>query len=158
MSDRRKLRNRNEQWETKKQNNIMVYNLTEDVGKLKEKELVSKKLLKEVTGKNRKRNPGNVQNWQKSWRFLILSQNFSKKHTEECKKLFSDKVKEINQKGGSIEWVVRIRGQPSTWLPTAEDWLNQNNIITFLFFDLSFVFWILMNWDLRNVILFKLFN
>ena len=49
----------------RRQSNITVYNLTEDVGKSNEKELVSK-LLKEVTGKNIKRNLGNVQNWQKS--------------------------------------------------------------------------------------------
>ena len=49
----------------RRQKNITVYKLKEDVGKSKEKELVSK-LLKEVTGKNRKRNLGNVQKWQKS--------------------------------------------------------------------------------------------
>ena len=54
----------------RRQNNIIVYNLTEDVGKSKEKELVSK-LLKEVTSrKSRKRNLGNVQNWKKKLKNL----------------------------------------------------------------------------------------
>ena len=54
--------------------------------------------------------------------------------------LFADEVKEINKKGGSNKGVVRIRGHPSTLLPAEEDRLNQNNKVTFLFFDLWFDF------------------
>ena len=48
----------------RRQNNIIVYNLTEDVGKSKEKSC-GKAPERSKRQKNRKRNLGNVQNWQK---------------------------------------------------------------------------------------------
>lgn len=133
----------------RRQNNIIVYNLTEDVGKSKEKELVSK-LLKEVTGKKiekeilemfrigkkvedtSKPRPllikfdnlstknfilDNCYKLKESEQFrkVILNQDLSKEDREECKKLFDEKVKEINKKGGSSKWVVRIKGQPGAF-------------------------------------------
>ena len=52
----------------KRQNSIIDYKLAKDVGKSKEKELVSKLLSEERSNrqKYRKINLGNVQNWQKS--------------------------------------------------------------------------------------------
>ena len=38
-------------------------------------------------------------------RKVILSQDISKEDKEECIKMFTDKVKEINQKGGSNKCV-----------------------------------------------------
>ena len=67
LSNRHKIKNRNQQQEAEKSEHLhnLLLNLSEDVGKSKEKELVSK-LLNDATGKNIKINPGNVQNWQKS--------------------------------------------------------------------------------------------
>ena len=47
-----------------------------------------------------------------SFNKVILSLDLSKEDREDCKKLLADKLKEVNQKGGSKKWVVRIRGQP----------------------------------------------
>ena len=49
----------------RRQNNIAVYNLIEDVGKSKEKELLSK-LLKEEKGIKIEKEIQDVQKWQKS--------------------------------------------------------------------------------------------
>ena len=164
----------------RRQSNITVYNLTEDVGKSNEKELVSK-LLKEVTGKNIKRNLGNVQNWQKSWRIfktrpllikfgsletknmvldnssrlkdresfnkVILSLDLSKEDREDCTKLFADKLKEVNEKGGSKKLVVRIRGQKGAFHDIAhrrraDEWIDRTSFCCSLSY---FWFWFVMN-------------
>ena len=46
-----------------------------------------------------------------SFNKVILSLDLSKKDREDCKKLLADKLKEVNEKGGSKKWVIRIRGQ-----------------------------------------------
>ena len=46
-----------------------------------------------------------------SFNKVILSLDLSKEDREDCKKLLADKLKEVNKKGGSKKWVLRIRGQ-----------------------------------------------
>lgn len=133
----------------RRQNNVIVYNLTEDSGKSKEKELVSK-LLKEVTGKKIEKeilemyrigkkvedaskprpvlikfdnlltksmvlDNSNKLKDSEVFNKVILSHDLSKEDREIYKKLFEDKLKEINLKGGSKKWVVRIRGEPGAF-------------------------------------------
>lgn len=133
----------------KRQNNIIVYNLTEDVDKSKDKEVVFK-LLREVTNKKIEKeiveafrlgkriadssrprpvlvkfvnqsardmvlDSSNKLKESEQFSKVILSLDLSKEDREECKKLFTEKVKEVNQKGGSNKWVVRIKGQPGAF-------------------------------------------
>ena len=131
----------------RRQNNIIVYNLTKDVGKSKEK--VVAKLLKEVTGrkiekeisemfrigkkgespkprpllikfesletKNMVLDNSNRLKDSESFNKVILSLDLSKEDREDRKKLLADKLKEVNEKGGSKKWIVRIRGQPGAF-------------------------------------------
>ena len=48
---------------------------------------------------------------RESFNKVILSLDLSKEDREDCTKLFADKLKEVNEKGGSKKLVVRIRGQ-----------------------------------------------
>ena len=132
----------------RRQNNIIVYNLTEDVGKSKEKEVVAK-LLKELTGRKIEKEISEMFRIGKkgespkprpllikfesletknmvldnsrrlkdseSFNKVILNLDLSKEDREDCKKLLADKLKEVNEKGGSKKWVVRIRGQPGAF-------------------------------------------
>ena len=50
-----------------------------------------------------------------SFNKVTLSLDMSKEDKEDCKKLLADKLKEVNEKGGSKKWVVRIRGQPGAF-------------------------------------------
>ena len=45
-----------------------------------------------------------------SFNKIIISLDLSKEDMEDCKKLIADKLKEVNEKGGSKKWIVGIRG------------------------------------------------
>ena len=54
----------------RRQNNLTVYNLSEDVGKSRRKKTRVRAPERRNRQKNRKRNPENVQNWQKKLKNL----------------------------------------------------------------------------------------
>ena len=54
-----------------------------------------------------------------SFNKIILSLDLSKEDREDYKKLLADKLKEVNEKGESKKWVVRIRGQPGAFCAIA---------------------------------------
>ena len=77
-----------------------------------------------------------------SFNKVILSLDLSKEDREECKKLLADKLKEVNEKGGSKKWVVRIRGQPGAF-----------HVIAYRSaFEWIFVCWVFFNFDLRRIV------
>ena len=80
-----------------------------------------------------------------SFNKVIQSLDLSKEDREDCKKLVADKLKEVNEKGGSKNWVVRIRGQPGPSMPllTEEEQLNELTELDF-FCSLSYFFFILI--------------
>ena len=45
-----------------------------------------------------------------SFNKVTLSLDVAKEDMEDCKNLLADKLKEVNKKGGSKKWVVRMRG------------------------------------------------
>ena len=75
----------------------------------------------------------------------------SKEDREDCKKLVADKLKEVNEKGGSKKWVVRIRGQqgPSMTLLAEEEQSNELSELIELDFP---VLWVTFDFDLSYLV------
>ena len=87
---------------------------------------------------------------------VILSLDLSKEDREDCKKLLADKLKEVNEKGGSKKWVVRIRGQRGAFHAVAYrrravEWIDRTTF---------FVLWVTFDFDLCWIVhaQFQLFD